>query len=76
MNWIILVIIGKLINWDYLSSGEQKGKNKPKVKSKKEIVGKQYKICESQILITKGLLSIGNNDNKPLKEWFKENKIC
>lgn len=26
MNWIILVIIGKKIKRDYLSSGEQKGK--------------------------------------------------
>ena len=49
MNWIILVIIGKEINRDYLSSGEQKGKNKPKDIEIKEIVGKQYKICESQI---------------------------
>lgn len=32
MNWIILVIIGKYFNWYYLSSGEQKGRNKPKGK--------------------------------------------
>lgn len=32
-------------------------KNKPKEKSEKEIVGKQYKNCESQIRSTRGLLS-------------------
>jgi hypothetical protein len=49
MNWIILVIKGKEIKRDYLSSGERKDKNRPMVRKIKEIVGKQYNNCYSQI---------------------------
>lgn len=54
MNWIILVIKGKEIKRDYLSSGERKDRNRPMEKKIKEIVGKQYKNCKSQIFYQEG----------------------
>jgi len=48
MNWNILVILGKKINRDIVSSGERKQYSPLKVFIK-EIVGKLYINCESQI---------------------------